>query len=413
MRELQAGPRCHACCYPQDERLKDDQCSASDAKREVDSDILADIRVAAVSAVHFRPLFEPDAPPCEADRLAYHSASFKKSYKEIYGHCSKIALAGILKVDVALYFALFTVSGAHDFCSSTSNNMQQTAIVGRKMNVGPTNSSGPETWNPYLSFFLIGDLPSWTSERSCTRPPERHLTSFPLVLLRVPQHRLGHPHRTLHRFDQVGNLAFHRHELFVSATLYHTPFTEKANVVGLHQDRDRVRGQNTSLALQQALRPKHVVDDVSANVLVNCAKDIVQETCFLPSRQRNTSLAHLRLISIWQTGEVFNQCAGLDSSIVELRIPLVAEYNILAHTCVHNPRALSNICRCPTHHDLAPNFVEITKHGFEERRFASANSAKNTGQLAFVRAEVDIMKNVSVAVLIPGKSSGCSSGAVK
>lgn len=29
-------------------------------------------------------------------------------HQEIYGHCSKIALAGVLKVDVALYFALFS-----------------------------------------------------------------------------------------------------------------------------------------------------------------------------------------------------------------------------------------------------------------------------------------------------------------
>ena len=46
---------------PKNQRLDDDKRSGAKAKGEVNANVLADVRIAARSAVQLRPLLQPDA----------------------------------------------------------------------------------------------------------------------------------------------------------------------------------------------------------------------------------------------------------------------------------------------------------------------------------------------------------------
>jgi len=49
---------------PQDERLHNDKRCRANAKAKVDANVLANLRVAAILAIHLGPVLEPDTAAC-------------------------------------------------------------------------------------------------------------------------------------------------------------------------------------------------------------------------------------------------------------------------------------------------------------------------------------------------------------
>src|SRR5450759_5489728 len=79
---------------------------------------------------------------------------------------------------------------------------------------------------------------------------------------------------------------------------------------------------------------KWVVHENNLGIEVDCTSDV--QTLFLTSRNGDTSLTNLRLVTMGKHFEIRSQSAGIDNLVIPFLVKWSAKDNVLFHGCVLN-----------------------------------------------------------------------------